>query len=55
VRVLGRRLDTGRVFLLRVDGCSGEILAARPSYLRNFGAYEQRPWPGRRWAGRRDY
>lgn len=50
VRLHARRIDSGRVFRLRVDRCSGEVLAARPHYLRSFGAYRERPWPHRRWS-----
>jgi hypothetical protein len=39
-----RRADSGRIFTLRVDRCSGEIVDARPHYLRTFGAYAPRPW-----------
>jgi hypothetical protein len=43
-KVKARRHDTGRVFTLRVDRCSGEIVDARPHHLRAFGAYEAPPW-----------
>src|SRR5262245_24130663 len=39
-----RRADSGRVFTLRVDRCSGEVVDARPHFLRTFGAYAPRPW-----------
>jgi hypothetical protein len=39
-----RRVDSGRVFTLRVDRCSGVIVDARPRYLRAFGAYAPRRW-----------
>jgi hypothetical protein len=39
-----RRVESGRVFTLRVDRCTGEIVDARPHYLRAFGAYAPRPW-----------
>jgi hypothetical protein len=39
-----RRIDSGRVFTLRIDRCSGEIVDARPHYLRAFGAYAPRRW-----------
>jgi hypothetical protein len=42
--VRARRVDTGRVFTLRVDRCSGEIVDARPYYLRALGAYVPRRW-----------
>ncbi|WBT37429.1 hypothetical protein [Hyphomicrobium sp. DMF-1] len=51
VGVRARRVDSGRVFMLRVDRCSGEILAARPHYLRTF-AHRDRYWPERRWVQR---
>ena len=37
-----RRVESGRVFTLRVDRCSGEIVDARPHHLRAFGAYAPR-------------
>ena len=37
-----RRAESGRVFTLRVDRCSGTIVDARPHYLRAFGAYAPR-------------
>jgi hypothetical protein len=40
--VSARRAESGRVFTLRVDRCSGEIVDARPHYLRAFGAYGPR-------------
>ncbi len=42
--IRARRHDSGRIFTLRVDRCSGEIVDARPHYLREFGAYSPRPW-----------
>jgi hypothetical protein len=48
VGVRARRIDSGRVFVLRVDRCSGEVLAARPEYLRTFAFRDrERYWPGR--------
>jgi hypothetical protein len=44
VALRARRIDTGRVFLLRVEKCSGEVVNAEPFYLRSFGAYAPRPW-----------
>ena len=43
VRIRATRFDTGRVFNLRVDKCSGEVIAARPHFLRSY-AYRDRPW-----------
>jgi hypothetical protein len=43
VHVRARRFDSSSVFGLRVDRCSGEVLAARPYHLRSF-AYGERPW-----------
>jgi hypothetical protein len=43
VHIRARRHDSGRPFDLRIDRCSGAVLAARPEYLRSF-AYEDRPW-----------
>ena len=37
VTLRARREETGRMFLLRVDRCSGEVVRARPDYLRSFG------------------
>ncbi len=37
-----RRAESGRVFTLGVDRCSGMIVDARPHYLRAFGAYAPR-------------
>ncbi len=34
-----RRIDSGRVFTLRVDRCSGVVVDARPHFLRAYGAY----------------
>jgi hypothetical protein len=50
VRIRARRVDSGRVFMLRVDRCSGEVVAARPEYLRTFAFRERNDyWPERRW------
>lgn len=43
VHIRARRFDSSSVFRLRVARCSGEVLAARPYYLRNF-AVGERPW-----------
>ncbi len=43
VSIRARRFDSGRVFQLRVDRCSGSVLAARPQYLRTF-AYRDWRW-----------
>lgn len=43
VHVRARRFDSSSVFSLKVERCSGEVLAARPFYLRSF-AYGERPW-----------
>jgi hypothetical protein len=43
VNISARRFESGRAFNLRVDRCSGDVLAARPEYLRSF-AYRDRPW-----------
>ncbi len=48
VQVRARRIESGRPFLLRVDRCSGEVVAARPEYLRSF-AFSERRFPERRW------
>lgn len=51
VHALARRFDSSTSFRLRVDRCSGEVLAARPEYLRTFAYGEREPyWPEqRRW------
>ncbi len=50
VRVRARRIDSGRVFTLRVDRCSGDVLAARPEYLRTFAFRDREDyWPEHRW------
>jgi len=65
VDIRARRVESGRAFLLRVDRCSGDVVAARPHYLRAFAPYA-RPawrqgywrddaWPRRRWARHRHY
>lgn len=46
VYLRARRFESGRVFNLRVDRCSGDVLAARPEYLRSF-AFRDRPWRDR--------
>jgi hypothetical protein len=44
VNITARRFDSSSRFLLRVDRCSGEVLAARPDrYLRSF-AYRDNRW-----------
>lgn len=43
VHMLARRFDSSSDFHLRVDRCSGEVIAARPQVLRSF-AYGERPW-----------
>ncbi len=43
VSIRARRFDSGRLFQLRVDRCSGAVLAARPHYLRTF-AYRDWRW-----------
>lgn len=48
VSLRARREETGRVFLLRVDRCSGEIIHARPHHLRSFGEAPL-PYPRRSW------
>ncbi len=37
-----RRVQSGRLFVLDIDKCTGEIVHARPQFLRTFGAYEPR-------------
>jgi hypothetical protein len=49
VHALARRFDSSTRFRLRVDRCSGEVLAARPEFLRTFAFREREPyWPERR-------
>jgi hypothetical protein len=43
VHIRARRPDSSSAFRLHVDRCSGDVLAARPEYLRSF-AYGERPW-----------
>jgi hypothetical protein len=44
VHMLARRFDSSSDFDLRVDRCSGEVLAAKPRvFLRSY-AYGDRPW-----------
>jgi hypothetical protein len=43
VRIRATRFDSGRTFNLRVDRCSGEVIAARPHFLRSY-AYRDRRW-----------
>ena len=43
VQIRARRFDSSSEFKLRVDRCTGDVLAARPFYLRSF-AYGERPW-----------
>jgi hypothetical protein len=43
VHIRARRFDSSSVFRLRVARCTGEVLAARPYYLRSF-AHGERPW-----------
>lgn len=40
ITIKARRAETGNVFLLDVDTCTGEVLAARRHYLRPFSAYD---------------
>ena len=47
VRIRAGRFDSSSVFRLRVDRCSGEVLAARP-ISRDF-AYRDRRWDRRDW------
>ena len=49
--VKARRQGTGEKFILKLDNCSGEIVHARPQYLRTYGEYDRRPW--RRYSWRR--
>jgi hypothetical protein len=50
VHALARRFDSSTSFRLRVDRCSGEVLAARPEFLRTFAYRDREPyWPERRW------
>jgi hypothetical protein len=42
--IRARREESGRMFTLKVDRCTGDIVAARPHRLREFGAFEPRPW-----------
>lgn len=50
VHILARRFDSSSNFRLRVDRCSGAVIAARPEYLRTFAFREREPyWPERRW------
>lgn len=44
VHIRARRFDSSSVFRLRVERCSGEILAAKPYYLRSFADGDRRPW-----------
>jgi len=44
VTVRARREFSGRVFLLDVDRCSGEIVNARPHFLRPFGDGSRPRW-----------
>lgn len=46
VRLEASRFDSSSIFHLRVDRCSGEVLAARPSHGAGF-AYGERPWRSR--------
>jgi hypothetical protein len=39
-----RRKHSGRRFILKVHKCSGEIVSVRRRNLREFGAYDRRPW-----------
>jgi hypothetical protein len=39
-----RRVQSGRLFVLDIDKCTGEIVHARPQFLRTFGAYEPPRW-----------
>lgn len=43
VRMSARRFDSSSRFRLRVDRCSGEVLAARPDHTHNF-AYRDYRW-----------
>lgn len=43
VRMSARRFDSSSRFRLRVDRCSGEVLAARPDHTRHF-AYGDGRW-----------
>lgn len=43
VKIRARRFDSSSVFRLRVDRCSGRVLAARPDHLRSY-AYRERRW-----------
>jgi hypothetical protein len=48
VSVKARRAQSGRMFVLDVDRCTGEIVHARPQFLRTFGAYDPPRWRDRR-------
>jgi hypothetical protein len=45
VHIQARRFDSSSIFHLRVDRCSGAVIAARPERLRSF-ALRERPWRG---------
>lgn len=43
-----RRIHSGRMFVLDIDKCTGEIVHARPQFLRTYGAYDPPRWRDRR-------
>jgi hypothetical protein len=43
VHIRATRVDSSSIFRLRVERCTGQVLAAKPQYLRSF-AYRERPW-----------
>jgi hypothetical protein len=47
VHIRARRFDSSSVFHLRVDRCSGEVIAARP-HVHHY-AYRDWRWDDRRW------
>lgn len=48
VSVKARRVQSGRMFTLDIDRCTGEIVHARREFLRTFGAYDPPRWYDRR-------
>lgn len=49
VTLRARREESGRIFLLRVDRCTGEVVRARRDYLRSFGDGLRQEWGAPGW------
>lgn len=43
--IRAERRHSGRPFLLKIDGCSGRLISARPIYGRHWSGYNSAPHP----------